>query len=305
MTEFIDSTCPGADVWYLIAVNLKSFIWAKIHSLFLLFWHWYCYIGATFETNVLPLSQTHTKQRVFLCSSLASTTKCYSDIFSEIIWELFSGPIQHKTWFDWKHVSLSFSFYHFTLRHSLRQYHAKQDLYSSRKSSWITQLLLRNLEGNLGKSNRKGLSMSNTIRERKWKCMWVSVLGLWRQDRLALVCAAFLPGPAPELGGRVTEGVAVLLASECCLPFKENQCLGMKWLCEHWSRARFWKTKWSSYYWKEDTPCLERPSCLSCTSVKYQNAWWNTWQFCWAADIWHHAINQTMKNKLSFIVQAK
>lgn len=36
----------------------------------------------------------------------------------------------------------------------------------------------------------------------------------------------FLTGPVPGLGGEVTEGIAVLLASACCLPFKENQCLG-------------------------------------------------------------------------------
>lgn len=79
---------------------------------------------------------------------------------------------------------------------------------------------------NMGEGKQKGSRVRDTMRERKWKCMWVSVLGLWGQDRLALVCAAFSTGSVPGPGGEVTEGMAALLASACCLPFKENQCLG-------------------------------------------------------------------------------
>lgn len=79
---------------------------------------------------------------------------------------------------------------------------------------------------NIGEGKRKGRRVRDTMRERKWKCMWVSVLGLWGRDRLALVCAAFSTGPVPGPGREVTEGMAALLTSACCLPFKENQCLG-------------------------------------------------------------------------------
>lgn len=54
------------------------------------------------------------------------------------------------------------------------------------------------------------------------KCVGV----VWRQDRLALVCAAFSTGLVPGPGGEVTEGMAALLVSVWCLPFKGNQCLG-------------------------------------------------------------------------------
>lgn len=79
---------------------------------------------------------------------------------------------------------------------------------------------------NMGEGNQKRQRVRDKMRERKWKCIWVSVLALGGQDRLALVCAAFLTGPVPGPGGEVTEGIAALLASAWCLPFKENQCLG-------------------------------------------------------------------------------
>lgn len=114
-------------MWYLIAVNLGSY-GQKIYSLFLLFWRWYCYAGATFETNVLALSKTHTKQCFFLLLLFFSMLlwNVTQLLFSEMIWEFFS-PILSKIGLDLKACGITIQF--LTTSNSetwLRQYQAKR-----------------------------------------------------------------------------------------------------------------------------------------------------------------------------------
>lgn len=113
-------------MWYLIAVNLGSY-GQKIYSLFLLFWRWYCYAGATFETNVLALSKTHTKQCFFVVVFFDVTMKYYSATFLRNDLGGFFFPILSKIRLDLKACGITIQF--LTTSNSetwLRQYQAKR-----------------------------------------------------------------------------------------------------------------------------------------------------------------------------------
>lgn len=113
-------------MWYLIAVNLGSY-GQKIYSLFLLFWRWYCYAGATFETNVLALSKTHTKQCFFFVVFFDVTMKYYSATFLRNDLGGFFFPILSKIRLDLKACGITIQF--LTTSNSetwLRQYQAKR-----------------------------------------------------------------------------------------------------------------------------------------------------------------------------------
>lgn len=113
-------------MWYLIAVNLGSY-GQKIYSLFLLFWRWYCYAGATFETNVLALSKTHTEQCFFVVVFFDVTMKYYSATFLRNDLGGFFFPILSKIRLDLKACGITIQF--LTTSNSetwLRQYQAKR-----------------------------------------------------------------------------------------------------------------------------------------------------------------------------------
>lgn len=198
----------------------------------------------------------------------------------------------------------------------MRQYQAKQDLSSFRKSSWITQQS-HSCCSEIEKETEERASERAWEWEIQWRrgsgnaCGWVCWGCEGRTGLLWFVLLFRLAQCQGRVEGLQSGWQPCWLQSVICR-LRRISVWGMKWLCENWSPARFWKTKWFSYYWKEATPCLETLSCSSYTlfSTKIPKCLIDPWQFCWAYR--HKQMTscnisdcQTIKNKLSFIVQAK